>query len=562
MKIRNVLLVAFVLGAMSLSAQISPDKYYVQFTDKNDSPYTIEHPEDFLSQRAIDRRMNQGIAIDEKDIPVNTTYLQGVADVGVTLLNATRWFNGVTVYTTDPSLIEQIEALPYVASTRGFTSSNTRSKKPFFEVEEQMAEKISARSGAQSRGSSSLDYGASYDQIEQLNGITIHNLGFQGQGMVIGVLDSGFEDADLHPVFDSLRANGQILGTKDFVNPGGDVYREHYHGKAVLSCMAANSPGEMIGTAPKASYWLLRTEDVNSENYIEEFNWLSGAEYADSVGVDVINSSLSYADFDMPEWNHFYEDLDGNTATSSQAADIAAAKGIFVCNSAGNSGDSNFPWNGAPADADSVFSIGAVWLNDSRVSFSSIGPTADGRIKPAVMACGAGATIAQGSQGINVGGGFGTSFSSPIMTGMVTCLWQAFPEMKVMEIQEAIKGSASNASNPDNFMGWGIPNFLEASWLLTSVNPPDAQGNKLISSVNPNPFVSDVSVVLNLDTIEQVSFSVSNMNGSLIYQSSRLLSPFNRILHMNSVFGNLPAGVYYLRVSTSNKVDVAKLMKN
>ncbi len=561
MNIRGLLIIAIVFGAFVLSAQVAPDKYYIQFTDKNNSPYSIDHPEDFLTQRAIDRRVRQGIAIDYRDIPVNVTYLQGVADVGVQLLNATRWLNGVTVFTTNSSLITDIEALPYVASTRKFVGTPTNQGKSFFEVEEQAAKDFeSIASGLKSI--SSLDYGYAYGQIEQLNGISLHDQGFQGQGMLIGVLDSGFEDADLHPVFDSLRANGQILGTKDFVNPGGDVYREHYHGKSVLSCMAANSPGEMIGTAPKADYWLCRTEDVASENYIEEFNWVSGAEFLDSLGVDLINSSLSYVGYDMPEWSHDYEDLDGNTAVGSIAADIASAKGILVCNSAGNSGESNFPWNGAPADADSVFSIGSVRLNGSRASSSSIGPTADGRIKPAVMACGYGATVASGSAGIAINGGYGTSYSSPIMTGMITCLWQAFPDLKVMELQEAIKESASHSDDPDNFMGWGIPDFLQAAWLITSINKPEIEGNQLVHSVSPNPFIDRVSIVLNLDTIEQVDLQLHSVNGTELFQTSKLMSPFNNKVDVNHSLSQLPAGIYYLKVRTAKRAEVTKLLKN
>ncbi len=559
---RNLLLIVLLLVGVYAIAQVSPNTYYIQFTDKDNSPYSIDNPEEFLTQRAIDRRLAQGIAIDALDIPVNQEYITGVANVGVSILNATRWLNGVTVYTTDPNLITQIEALAYVASTRQFVSKSNDEGKAFFELEEKLAATAVGQENNNQRSVSTLEYGHAYGQIEQLNGINLHDQGFQGQDMVIGVLDSGFEDADLHPVFDSLRANGQILGTKDFVNPGGDVYREHYHGKAVLSCMAANSPGVMVGTAPQADYWLLRTEDVNSENYIEEFNWVSGAEFADSVGADLINSSLSYSDYDMPEWTHDYEDLDGSTAVASIAADIAVSKGIVVCNSAGNSGDSNFPWNGAPADAHDVLSIGAVWLNDSRVSFSSIGPTVDGRIKPAIMACGAGAAVATGSSGVSPDGGYGTSFSSPIMTGMISCLMQAFPEMSVMEIQSALKQSASQAGSPDNYMGWGIPDFMEASFLLTSVNPPDANDNQLIGKLSPNPFTNYVVVELNLDTIETVEFQLTGVNGSQIYQSKKQMSPFNTKLDLSQVMSNKPAGIYYLRVSTEDRVDVAKLIKN
>ncbi|NOX85603.1 MAG: S8 family serine peptidase [Chlorobi bacterium] len=416
----------FILAVFQVTAQIAPDKYYIQFTDKNNSPYSIDKPEEFLTGRAIQRREKQDIPIMENDIPVNPQYLQGVADIGVELLNATRWLNGVTIYTTDTSKISQIKALPYVEGVMLLQSKGTGRKKAFFE-NESIENKIPAGAASESpRSTDELDYGEAWFQINQINGIPLHNAGFKGEGMVIAVLDGGFVGAQTNPVFDSMWANNQVLGTKDFVNPGGSVFTESSHGKSVLSTMAANYPGLMIGTAPKASYWLLHTEDVKTENVIEEYNWMSGAEFADSVGADIINSSLSYVDFDMPEWDHTYDDLDGNTAVSTIAADIAASKGILVCNSAGNSGGGSFPWNGAPADADSVISVGAVGYNNQRAGFSSIGPTVDGRIRPVVMALGANTVVAVGND--TVGTGSGTSFSSPIIAGMNACLWQANPE--------------------------------------------------------------------------------------------------------------------------------------
>ncbi len=536
--------------------QIAPDKYYIQFTDKNDSPYSIDNPQEFLTQRAIDRRNNHDIAIVPNDIPVNITYLQGVADIGVDLLFATRWFNGVTVYTNDPSLIDLILDLPYVESALKLIDRENHGKKVFFE-NESYGDIFTDNDLKSAQSTSTLDYGFSYGQIEQINGIPLHDEGFQGQGMVIAVLDGGFQGVVEHPVFDSLWANGQILGNKDFVHVNGDVFTESSHGKSVLSCMGANQPDEMIGTAPKASYWLLRSEDVLSENVIEEYNWVSAAEFADSVGADVINSSLSYIDFDMPQWNHPYSDMDGNTAVATIGADIVASKGILVHNSAGNSGGGSWPWNGSPADGDSVFSIGAVDIADNRAGFSSVGPTFDGRIKPDVMALGAGTTVAYGIE--NVGPGNGTSFSSPVMAGMSTCLWQAYPEKSMMEIQQAIKESASRFNNPDNLMGWGIPNFADAWSILTTIERKSSDDEPMLH-VFPNPFQNSLSLEIESHISQEAQIECLSVTGNLIFsQAVHLQTGSNR--HVINNFKQLVKGVYLLRVVTNNRVFVQRIVK-
>ena len=557
MKQITILLFSILFIGLQSFAQIAPDKYYIQFTDKNNSPYSIDNPQEFLSQRAIDRRDAQGIAIVQNDIPVNTTYLQGVAAIGVDLLCQSRWLNGVTVYTSDPSLIDEIRALPYVESALQLRDRDNFEKKAFFE-NESYGDAFTKNDLKNSRSISSLSYGFSEGQIDQINGIPLHDQGFQGQGMVIAILDGGFIGVEEHPVFDSLWANAQILGNKDFVHVGGNVFTESEHGKMVLSCIGANQPGEMIGTAPKASFWLLRSEDVLTENVIEEYNWVSAAEFADSVGADVINSSLGYIDFDMPHWDHPYSDMDGNTAIATIGADLAASKGILVHNSAGNSGGNmDWPWNGSPADGDSVFSIGAVDIAGNRAGFSSIGPTFDGRIKPAVMALGAGTTVAYGIEG--VGPGSGTSFSSPVMAGMSTCLWQAYPEKNNMEIQQAIKESASQYANPDNYMGWGIPDFADAWSILTVINRKLGEDESLLY-VYPNPFKNNLNLEIQGAVGETVRVELISMTGELIVSESvELLSDSS--LHALRKLDQLVKGVYLLRVVSNDRVAVQRVIK-
>ena len=549
---RSLLLTLLIGIVISSFAQIAPDKYYVQFTDKNDSPYSIDNPGEFLTQRALDRRASQGIGISVNDIPVNPQYRQGVAAIGVEMLNPTRWLNGVTVFTENSTLIAQIEALPYVSGTLKFNYSDKLSSDKFKEIISDTDDDNTKSRNYKS--TSSLDYGLAFGQIDQLNGIPLHDDGFQGQGMVIAVLDAGFTGVEVHPVFDYLWDNNKILGTKDFVYMGGNVFEGHEHGKMVLSCMGGNLPGQMIGTAPEADFWLLRSEEGPHENIIEEYNWVSAAEFADSVGADVINSSLSYSTFDMPQWDYTPADMDGNTAIATRGADIAASKGILICNSAGNSGD----WIGSPGDADSVFTVGAVYLNDQRADFSSIGPTADGRIKPTAMSCGAGATIAVDNSGISTNG-YGTSFSSPIMAGMVACLWQSHPEMSVMEVYEAIKESGSYADDPDNLMGWGIPDFYGADSILTSIETPSFQDNLVF--VSPNPFTRRIKVEINIDSAENITVELINIAGGIVFSSNYDITKYHNSFEISTGLHTLRQGVYFLKVITKQRTSVVKIIK-
>ncbi len=552
---KNLLLLFLIGIVINTFAQVAPDKYYIQFTNKAGSIYSIDHPEEFLTQRAIDRRNKYGIDIVENDIPVNSNYIQGVADVGVDILNATRWLNGVTIYTTDPSLVDQIKALPYVSSSVKFNYKKNNISSKFSNVSRGQVN--TTKQGYSS--SASMDYGYSLGQIEQLNGIALHNNGYKGEGMVIAVLDAGFSGALEHPVLAYLWDNNKILGSKDFVYMGGSVFNDSEHGKMVLSCIGANLPGEMIGTAPEAEFWLLRSEEAPHENIIEEYNWMSAAEYADSVGADVINSSLGYIDFDNPAFNHNHGAMNGDSTVVTRAADFAASKGILVVNSAGNSGGSaTYPWIGAPADGDSVLSIGAVNITGQRASFSSIGPTADGRIKPNVMACGEGATIAVGSDGISTWGN-GTSFSSPILAGMATCLWQAHPEMTIMEIQEAIKQSGSNATTPDDYMGWGIPDFQEANSILTTTNPTIFIDN--LVATYPNPFNDYLYIELNNDTTEKINIELFDVAGNVVYSQAFEVSSNNNKIKLTNDIGKLSQGVYFLKIKAKNKTIITKVIK-
>ena len=553
-----------ILLASTFTGQVAPNKYYVQFTDKNNSPYSIGNPSEYLSQRAIDRRIAQDIPIDIRDLPVNPAYLQGVASTGATMLNPTKWLNGVTIYTEDPSVLTAIEQLPYVAgiskSNPGTTGSDAeikQSEKPFFSHERY--NQPGSQFTKQGSAIGTFDYGYAFNQIQMLNGNALHEMGYRGQGKVIAVLDAGFLNANTMTAFDSLWTNNQILGTWDFVEKQIISFDEHPHGSMVLSCMGANWPGQMIGTAPKASFWLLRSEDGATEYIIEEYNWVSAAEFADSVGADVINSSLGYTTFDDPSQNHVYAtDLNGDTAPATRGADIAASRGILVVNSLGNEGSSSWYYLSVPSDGDSVLGIGAVDGSGYYASFSSHGPSADGRVKPDVVAQGSGSCIADPySNSIAFGGG--TSFSSPILAGMTACLWQANPDQNNMQIADAIRQSGSQYLTPDAFLGYGIPDFVDANNILTVIDGPDAR--KLELSVYPNPFKDEVRITLTSRVgLGSGQVVMSDVTGRRILSRSASFENGTSEITIPGL-DKLEAGIYILTVETEAGTVSQKIIK-
>jgi len=385
----------------------------------------------------------------------------------------------------------------------------------------------------------------------------MHTQGYVGQGMVIAVLDAGFYKADSLPAFDSLRINNQILGCRDFVTGDTLVYEDYPHGMNVLSCMGGNIHGSLVGTAPKAKYWLLRTEDAWSETLQEEINWAVGAEFADSVGADVINSSLGYSNFDNPADSHTYADMDGNTTIISNAADFAVSKGIFVTTSAGNAGGP--PWYKitAPADADSVLTVGAVDSVGVLAGFSSRGPTFDGRIKPNVVARGYQAAFASASGGITQGNG--TSFSSPITAGAVACLWQAHPTKTNMEILSAIEQSASQSSNPDSLVGYGIPNFCTASAILTGIEENNNSIN--VFTLYPNPFINLITITCNNSQKQLVRVSLIDISGREVFVENKLLESNTNTFTIKPET-QLAKGLYILKIVSNSQSSSIKVIKD
>lgn len=552
----TIITLAILFSCIQVLAQIAPDKYYVQFADKNNSPYSIDHPEEYLSQRAIDRRASQNIPIDMKDLPVNPYYLSGVKNAGAVILNPTKWLNGVTIEASDPAIISAIAALPYVISvTKGSVKTvDVSNNKEFFDQESYG--RIPASQSAYKQGNT-YDYGNAYNQIHMVRGDELHDKGYRGEGMVIGVLDSGFDQADNIAVFDSLWADNRVLGTKDFVAGGPIMFDKHFHGTGVLSIMAGNMPGEMIGTAPKASYYLIRTEDAATEFIIEEYNWVSGAEYADSVGCDVLNTSLGYSNFDDASQDHTYEDMDGNTTPITIGADIAASKGMVVVNSAGNSGASAWYYITAPADGHNVLSIGAVNAQGIPWVASGNGPTYDGRIKPDITAQGEGTYFYATYSGAFTYGN-GTSLSSPIIAGMMACLWQSMPNKTSMELINMVKESASSANAPDNKIGYGIPDFIEAN-VLSVYEQGDEQFFDGITAY-PNPFASSITFSFTVNEPGLIQFSLVDLTGRKIREQSFTHQQGTNTIRVDDL-ESIPGGIYFVRIENGSAAVSAKLIK-
>ena len=541
------LLLIFIIGFINVNAQLQ-DKYLIKFTDKNNSPFSLSNPQQFLSARAILRRTTQNIALTDNDLPVNTAYLSNISSVGAQIINKSKWFNSAIVTINNPANVSIIEALTFVNSVTRIIGDNLLTQ-PL--PDKQLPE----LKNSSNRTIVELGYGGGFDQINQLNGIPLHNIGFTGKGIYIAVLDAGFNGYSTLPVFDSLLLQNRILGTYDFVTNETNVEGDDSHGTNVLSTMAANVPDVFIGTAPHASYYLLRTEDAPTEYLVEEYNWAAGAEFADSAGCDIINSSLGYTEFDAASQNHVRADLNGNTTPVTQAANIAASKGILVCNSAGNSGNDPWFYVGAPADGDKVFSIGAVDINGTVAGFSSRGPNSANLLKPNVSALGSGAFVAYSSGGYGTANG--TSFSCPILAGMSACLLQSSPLSTNFQLMDVIQKSSTKALNPDFEVGYGIPNFNNAMLTLGVDIMTDVEKEKI--SFYPNPAKTSNSMKFFAKQTGLYVLTVIDLNGKLINKKS--ISINNPGVQTLQDFINplqIVNGLYFLQLQTQTETMVTK----
>ena len=525
----------------------SSNRYWVRFTDKTSTPFAIENPNEFLSQRAIDRRMRSNVAVDLQDLPVDPVYIGELSIfTGVTIWNSSKWFNAVSIHVSDSLILDSIASLPFVLSVDKVKSIRLDSGIEF---------------SSKSLGHSNyhhLYYGMAFRQIEMHTGHLLHNLGFDGANMTIAVLDAGFDKVDEVDVFSTIISEGRLLGTRDFVDGNNYVFNASQHGTAVLSCMGANTPGKMVGTAPKANYVLIRTEDVSSESLVEEDNWIAGAEFADSIGADILNTSLGYTQFDDSSMNHTYADMDGNTTRISVAADIAASRGILVITSAGNMG--NQPWHyiSAPADADSTIAVAAVDSFMVRAVFSSYGPSSDGDLKPNVASMGfrTACTFPNG----NVQQANGTSFSSPVLAGMAACLWQALPNKSNMEIKSLIERSGHQYNTPDYSLGYGVPNFYEA--YLLGKQESVSHSDELLR-VFPTQFTDKLNIHFHSQDTGNWRLRILNILGQEIWVKYLYVTDnqYVQTVLTDELLG-LNMGAYFICLSKDDlEISVSKVLK-
>ncbi len=527
------------------SQKLAEGKYWVNLADKTGNGYSLSTPEEFLSQRSLQRRVKQNIDLTHEDLPVSRLYIDSLQTLGVTIHGTSKWFNAVIIESFDTLLLDTLDHFSFIAGFDYKTYSKKSVKGSF-----KQGKTIENDPGIQSPG---YDYGLSLPQIEFLKGNSLHELGYKGDGMQIAVIDGGFFSADTIAAFDSLWNDNRVLSIRDFSNSGTDFFNTASHGMSVLSTMAANLPGEIIGTAPKASYYLLKSEIVQSETRLEEALWILAAEYADSAGADIITSSLGYSEFDDTTQNYSYEDMDGKTTLVTRGAEKAFSKGMVVVSSAGNSGNKKWKYITSPADGTNILAIGAADTTGRLAAFSSRGPSYDGRVKPDIIAVGYKTEVVNSSG--KVSQGYGTSFSGPQVAGLVACLWEAAPEKTNQEIIQAVRRSSDHYFHPDNDVGYGIPDFMTALYLL-KMKTPDIPSGKLSVIPNPNPGIFDIRT----ESIQEgkLNISIYSQLGKKIYSGVKEFNAgFTRI---NELEGKM-AGIYFIVAESEGKKYLASVVK-
>jgi serine protease AprX len=567
MRKKTFVIVFIVFLSQNSSAQFT--RYVVKLKDKAGTPYSVDDPAKFLSVRSVSRRSKQHIPIDETDLPVSPQYIDSIRLSGnVVILDQSKWLNQVCIATTDSSAIDKINRFPFVVATRPLKrTANSKlvlrnkwedsiTKNKFSERSSDINSPLSPRHVS----GDYYSYGDAFDQVHIHKGEYLHNKGFHGEGMLIAILDAGFYHYQSLPAFDSVNLRRQVVETYDFVNNETSVNEDHYHGMMCFSIIGGNISGQLVGTCPNANFLLYRSEDVDSESPVEEQYWAAAAERADSAGADVITTSLGYNTFDNPVFNYSYSDMNGHTTLIAREATMAARKGMIVLAAAGNEGNDTWHFIITPADADSIISVGAVNSLGEPAAFSSYGPSSDGRVEPVAASVGEGTFVSSTTGPIIAGNG--TSFATPNLAGLVTCLWQAFPEFTNTEIINAVKKSSSIYNNPDDRIGYGIPDFQKAYDDLYHQRIVRAEmilGNQNIK-IYPNPFKDNFTVIIKPMHTSPGNFKIYDVSGKLYFiKQVALQAGVTQIIN----FTGVPAfqkGMYILRFSDGISKESFKLM--
>ncbi|MDD3722780.1 MAG: S8 family serine peptidase [Lutibacter sp.] len=540
MKTKLLLTLLFLFSLNIALAQV--EDAWIFFKDKPSQTIFMASPLSMLSQRALDRRMRYNIDLDLKDIPVEASYITQIKNAtGITVKAKSKWLNALHIQGTQTDITNLLD-LNFVSKVEYANKSlNTSGKDENQEKVDHKTDKLDF--------TTDFNYGNAANQIQMLKGNVLHQNNFTGGGMQIAIIDAGFPNVDNFAAFKRIRDNNQILGGYDFVNRNENFYTGYYHGMSVLSTIAGYVENQFVGTAPDAKFYLFISEDAVNETPLEESLWVEATEKADSLGVDVINTSLGYTTFDNSKYNYTYADMDGKTTFISRGAEIAFSRGMIVVNSAGNDGDDPWHYISAPADAVSVLSIGAVNATGVIANFSSYGPTADNRVKPDVCAQGAGVYIINSSG--SIASSNGTSFSAPVLTGVIACLWQAFPDKTNAEIIQLVKESAHLYPNFTAQEGYGIPNFETIFNLLSTEEAEDI----LEVVAYPNPSENEIKFKFP-DQVTEMELVVFDTLGKRL--SSEKITKSNPTTDIS----NLSQGLYFIQLKFDNKIKTIKILKN
>ena len=521
----------------------SQEDAWVYFNDKPDAATQLNTPINFLTQRALDRRVNQGIALNENDVPIHQPYIDEISlSTGITIMAKSKWLNCLHIRGSIAD-INDLTLLSFVNHVH-FADASLNSKRPtprtIISVNKQMDVQTN------------FNYGNSNNQIQMLNGHLLHQANYTGSGKIIAVLDSGFSAVNTIIPFNRMFDNGLYLGGYNYVGQNTDVFSTHNHGTMTLSCMVGFVDGQLVGTAPDAQYYLFITEDVSEENPVEESYWVEAAEEADRLGSDIISTSLGYYQFDNPNYGHTYDEFTGDEAFASKGANIAFSKGMIVVASAGNSAGTLEPYNhiGVPAEATNVLAIGAVQSDESYAAFSSIGPSFDGRVKPDVMAQGQASVVANINGAIQTASG--TSFSCPIMAGMIASFWQAIPWASNQQIIDFVKQSADKYTNPTDQFGYGIPDFQQALTMAQlSVN--NASSARFL--VYPNPAHDNLFVSFP-NGLQEAKVTLYTALGQNVFE--KVITNSETSISLD----NLNFGIYFYKIESKAFVQSGKIIKN
>lgn len=533
----KLLLIGFFLLGFFGYAQ---EDAWVYFNDKPNAQSFLDNPLTMLTQRALDRRTAQGIALTVSDAPIEQTYIDQItAAEGIQVKAQSRWLNCLHIRgsVTDIEALTSLSFVNHIHYADHSLNAKMAQPRTINPVNKQLdTQEVFA-------------YGNSLNQVSMLNAHLLHQQDYTGSGKIIAVLDSGFSAVNTIIPFNRMFNNGLYLGGYNYVGGNTDVFSTHNHGTMALSCMVGFVDGQLVGTAPNAQYYLFITEDVSAENPVEESYWVQAAEEADRLGADVISTSLGYFGYDNPNYSYTYADMTGDIAFASQGANIAFSKGMIVVASAGNSGNSANPHIGVPAEATNVLAVGAVQFDENYATFSSIGPSYDGRIKPDVMAKGQSTTLANTTG--NVVTASGTSFSCPVMAGAIASFWQAVPWATNQQVVDFVRQSADRFMNPTDQYGYGIPDF-QLALSIAQLSVSDNTIGRFL--VYPNP-VKDVVSVSFPNGFETAKLSLYNNLGQMIFEKKITT---NQQLSLES----LTSGMYYYKIKSNTLEQSGKIIKN